>query len=263
MPQRPMAGPTELSYNKDAGPNQTQKGEFMKAINILVAVVMFTAVAGYAQSRNYESDAKAAIIAMNDQGDASVGPKIAEYLKANNVAIRTQTGDTASVTAVRSAGAAAIVLNDKAAAKASMRGMAVLVAQGAAELMYPTSGELVTAETVYMHAAMVAETYFEMHGERALLPDCGGFTDKKLAGYIRLWTENGAEQGIGVLREQGYKSVTDLQAQLTKEMAGKPSAEKAKQLQAISKKLASIAADFASFKNFERNWLASNSFMLK
>ncbi|MBI5244576.1 MAG: hypothetical protein HY922_12990 [Elusimicrobia bacterium] len=164
----------------------------------------------------------------------------------------------------------------------SYRLLGALIAKEGSELMLKDFPE--SAEKRYITASRMAETYFELGGTRIALPDFDGTIDEDAADTIRIWIENAPDSGVQVLKERGFKTLKEAQADLLSEEARlanlhqaieqmisvhgpdeeslraelacveKESARTARKLDAAKK----AEDEFKRFKEYETDWLMSH-----
>jgi len=143
----------------------------------------------------------------------------------------------------------------------------------------------VSAERSYIISAQMAETYFELGGERILLPNFDGINDPAAAEAMRLWIENAPDEGVKFLKTRGQNTLKDIDSELTKRieafqeemrvkiaaMEGAEQAEieklhhdllvldhKLSVAEATRAQVTKAQARFKAFKAYESDWLLSH-----
>jgi hypothetical protein len=137
------------------------------------------------------------------------GEAIVQWLRDNKVAVRFK--DDVPGGSSRSSRA---IFIDSSYAKGptSHRYLGTRIAKEAAELMLSDFPE--SAEKRYIVASRMAETYFELGGSRSSLPDFDGIKDPALAETLRIWIENGPQNGVETLGQEGHETLAAMRTRL-------------------------------------------------
>lgn len=173
------------------------------------------------------------MVAMYDQ--PGTGEMLVQWLRDNKISVESR--DLGAEASANVKGA--IYINPSTAKPASYIYTGALIAREAAELMladFPDSGE-----KRYMVAAYTGETFFELGGTRAQMTNMDGHVDAKIEESIRLWVENGPEQGVARLDQQGIRCLADL-------VAAQPD------LYSYRETIKAAQAKFAAFSKQESAW---------
>jgi len=229
------------------------------------------------------------LVAMNDA--PGTGEKIVQWLRDQNGVVKFMNGIPGSAVHLTlidmgtGEKSPAVYIDSKFSKDpVSYRYLATLIARETSEMMladFPMS-----AERAYMISAQTAEAYFELGGERAPLPRIDGIIDAQAADSMRLWIENAPDQGVKLLKSQGYSTLADLDAELEtrkeafqqemrKKITALETAEEGeiaqlhRDLAVLSYKLQVAEATqayvkqgqtkFAEFKQYEKEWLLSHT----
>jgi len=138
----------------------------------------------------------------------------------------------------------------------SYRLLGALIAKEGTELMLKDFPE--SAERRTMVASAMAETYFELGGTRAALPNFDGTIDEESAAAIRVWVENAPDSGVQYYRDRGYKTLGEVREGLLSEQSQAADEGRSQKISRLIEAADKAQATFEGFRQAEADWIMTH-----